>query len=133
MIGAGRHGPPAHLEVVGIDLVCETCGERNPPGTEFCTNCPIGPPSPAALIKAGQSLLRSTGAIDSMTGLEPRLPTYLAHFYSLGAEATRQEADEIIERWRPFRTWSSVLFRVAGDALGLELPANPAAADRRRR
>jgi hypothetical protein len=25
--------------VIRIDLVCETCGERNPPGTEFCTNC----------------------------------------------------------------------------------------------
>jgi hypothetical protein len=25
--------------VISIDLVCETCGERNPPGTEFCTNC----------------------------------------------------------------------------------------------
>jgi hypothetical protein len=25
--------------VITIDLVCETCGERNPPGTEFCTNC----------------------------------------------------------------------------------------------
>ena len=29
----------AHLEVITIDLVCESCGETNPPGTEFCTNC----------------------------------------------------------------------------------------------
>jgi hypothetical protein len=29
----------AHLEVVTIDLICEACGESNPPGTEFCTNC----------------------------------------------------------------------------------------------
>ena len=78
-------------------------------------------------------LLRSTGAIDSMTGLEPRLPTYLAHFYGLSGEATSAQSAQIIDGWRPFRTWSSVLFRVGGDALGLVLPANPAFADRRRR
>ncbi len=26
-------------EVVPIDLVCDACGESNPPGTEFCRNC----------------------------------------------------------------------------------------------
>ena len=25
--------------MITIDLVCESCGETNPPGTEFCTNC----------------------------------------------------------------------------------------------
>lgn len=78
-------------------------------------------------------LLRSTGAIDTMTGLEPRLPTYLGHFYGRGADATTEQAARIIERWRPFRTWSSVLFRVAGDRAGFELPANPAFAGRRHR
>ena len=78
-------------------------------------------------------LLRSTGAIDTMTGLEPRLPTYLGHFYSLGADATSEQADRIIDGWRPFRTWSSVLFRVGGDRAGYELPANPAFAGRHHR
>ncbi len=38
MIGGGAR-TPAHLEVITIDLVCEACGEPNPPGTEFCRNC----------------------------------------------------------------------------------------------
>jgi DNA-3-methyladenine glycosylase II len=78
-------------------------------------------------------LLRSTGAVDSMTGLEPRLPTYLGHFYGLGGDATPEQADRIIHGWRPFRTWSSVLFRASGDRAGIELPANPAFARSRQR
>jgi hypothetical protein len=25
--------------VIAIDLICEACGEPNPPGTQFCRNC----------------------------------------------------------------------------------------------
>jgi DNA-3-methyladenine glycosylase II len=72
-------------------------------------------------------LLRSTGATDIMTGLEPRIASYLAHFYRLDhAQATDEEIGEISEGWRPFRTWTSVLTRVAGDALGLPFPASAA-------
>ncbi|MDQ1543641.1 MAG: hypothetical protein QOK08_1279 [Actinomycetota bacterium] len=78
-------------------------------------------------------LLRSTGATDIITGLEPRMPSYLAHFYGLGTEATPQQIAEIMDRWRPYRTWSSVLTRVAGDSLGLPLPAAPSSANRSRR
>jgi DNA-3-methyladenine glycosylase II len=78
-------------------------------------------------------LLRATGATDAMTGFEPRLPTYLAHFYGLPAPATPEQATEIMNGWRPFRTWSAVLTRVAGDRLGLPLPALPASANRLRR
>ena len=70
-------------------------------------------------------LLRGTGSIDAMTGVEPRLPTYLAHFYGLGAEATPDQIATIMDGWRPFRTWSSVLTRVSGDRLGLPLPPRP--------
>jgi DNA-3-methyladenine glycosylase II len=70
-------------------------------------------------------LLRGTGAVDAVTGIEPRLPTYLAHFYGLGDEATPDQIAGIMEGWRPFRTWSSVLTRVSGDRLGLPLPARP--------
>jgi hypothetical protein len=28
-----------NLEVSTIEIICETCGASNPPGTEFCTNC----------------------------------------------------------------------------------------------
>jgi DNA-3-methyladenine glycosylase II len=70
-------------------------------------------------------LLRGTGSVDAMTGVEPRLPTYLAHFYGLGDEATPDQIAGIMEGWRPFRTWSSVLTRVSGDRLGLPLPPRP--------
>jgi DNA-3-methyladenine glycosylase II len=78
-------------------------------------------------------LLRSTGAIDSKTGVEPRLGEYLAHFYGLPSTATEQQIGRIMDGWRPFRTWSAVLVRVGGDRLGLPFPASGAFAGRRRR
>jgi DNA-3-methyladenine glycosylase II len=78
-------------------------------------------------------LLRGTGSVDARTGVEPRLPTYLAHFYGLGAEASPQQIAAIMDGWRPFRTWSSVLTRVAGDRLGVNLPPRPDSAGRLRR
>jgi DNA-3-methyladenine glycosylase II len=78
-------------------------------------------------------LLRGTGSVDAMTGVEPRLPTYLAHFYGLEAEATPDQIGTIMDGWRPFRTWSSVLVRVSGDRLGLPLPPRAEFANRLRR
>ncbi|HEY2556090.1 MAG TPA: hypothetical protein VGI08_03205 [Diaminobutyricibacter sp.] len=78
-------------------------------------------------------LLRSTGAQDILVGGEPRLPEYLAHFYGLDAPATTAQIEEIAQRWRPFRTWSAVLTRVAGESVGLPLPARARPDGRRRR
>jgi DNA-3-methyladenine glycosylase II len=78
-------------------------------------------------------LLRGTGSVDAMTGVEPRLPSYLAHFYGLGEEAAPEQIAKIMDGWRPFRTWSSVLTRVSGDRLGLPLPPRPEFANRQRR
>ncbi|MDQ1545561.1 MAG: hypothetical protein QOH69_465 [Actinomycetota bacterium] len=78
-------------------------------------------------------LLRGTGSVDAMTGVEPRLPTYLAHFYGLGAEASADQIATIMEGWRPFRTWASVLTRVSGDRLELPLPPRPEFGNRPRR
>lgn len=78
-------------------------------------------------------LLRSTGAIDSMTGIEPRLPEYLGSFYGLGGVATDSQIAGIVDGWRPFRTWSSVLMRVGGDRRGIPLTASAGFSDRRRR
>jgi DNA-3-methyladenine glycosylase II len=65
-------------------------------------------------------LLRSTGVTDVMTFGEPRLPSYVSHFYDLGpAAASTGQLQAISDRWRPFRTWTAVLIRVAGDRLGL--------------
>ncbi len=67
-------------------------------------------------------LLRATGVTDVMTGNEPRLAGYLAHFYGLSAPASNVEQMTISDGWRPYRTWASVLLRVAGDRAGLPTP-----------
>jgi len=67
-------------------------------------------------------VMRSTGATDMMTFLEPRLPGYAARFYRTGSGAmTRDELEAVSEKWRPFRTWTAVLLRVAGDR-GVPVP-----------
>ena len=68
---------------------------------------------------AGLILLRSTGATDILTLNEPHMPAYVAHFYGLPGPATAEELERIASVWRPFRTWTSVLIRVAGDAAGI--------------
>jgi DNA-3-methyladenine glycosylase II len=68
---------------------------------------------------AGLILLRSTGATDILTLNEPHLPAYVAHFYGLPKPATPAELQRIAEAWKPYRTWTSVLIRVAGDRVGL--------------
>lgn len=65
---------------------------------------------------AGLILLRSTGATDILTTKEPRSPAYVAHFYNLPTKrASAEQMQELSEAWRPFRTWTMVLIRVAGD------------------
>src|SRR5215472_17550012 len=59
--------------------------------------------------------LRSTGVTDALTLSEPRLADYLRHYYGLPASPGAADVERIAERWRPFRTWAAVLFRVAGD------------------
>jgi DNA-3-methyladenine glycosylase II len=69
-------------------------------------------------------LLRSTGTADALTLTEPRLPSYIAHFYGLGpGPASPAQVARIAAGWRPFRTWGSVLIRVAGDRLNLPAAA----------
>jgi DNA-3-methyladenine glycosylase II len=63
--------------------------------------------------------LRSTGVTDALTLDEPRLRDYLRHYYDLPQTPGTAEIKGIAERWRPFRTWAAVLFRVAGDREGL--------------
>jgi DNA-3-methyladenine glycosylase II len=61
-------------------------------------------------------LLRSTGVTDVMTHSEPRLPTYAAHFYREGPDPlSAARLSELAEKWRPYRTWASVLIRMSGD------------------
>jgi len=77
---------------------------------------------------AGLILLRSTGATDILTLAEPRLASYVGHFYGLKRSATPAEIAKLGDPWRPFRTWTCVLIRVAGDRDGL--PWEPQAGGR---
>jgi DNA-3-methyladenine glycosylase II len=63
--------------------------------------------------------LRSTGVKDAAALGEPRLAGYLRHYYGLESAPDTEEVRRLAEPWRPFRTWASVLFRVAGDRDGL--------------
>jgi DNA-3-methyladenine glycosylase II len=63
--------------------------------------------------------LRSTGVTDGLALGEPRLAGYLRHYYGLDHVPGPAEVTQIAEPWRPFRTWASVLFRLAGERAGL--------------
>jgi DNA-3-methyladenine glycosylase II len=78
---------------------------------------------------AGLVLLRATGVSDALTLSEPRLRSYVRHFYELPREPDDSALESMAEPWRPFRTWACVLIRVAGDRAGL--PWQPGQAARR--
>jgi DNA-3-methyladenine glycosylase II len=53
---------------------------------------------------------------DVLSQGEPRLAAYAAHFYRTGPDPlTPPQLSELAEKWRPFRTWASVLIRLSGD------------------
>jgi hypothetical protein len=60
-------------------------------------------------------------SVDSDAQIDaPRLASYVSHFYDLGLTAASPgQLQAISDRWRPFRTWTAVLVRVAGDRLRL--------------
>lgn len=69
---------------------------------------------------AGLVQLRSTGVSDALTLSEPRLRSYVRHFYELPQDPDDSELQSMAEPWRPFRTWATVLIRVAGVRAGLQ-------------
>lgn len=70
-------------------------------------------------VYAGLVLLRACGVSDALTLGEPRLRSYLRHYYGLPDEPDDEAVRRIAEPWRPFRTWAAVLIRVSGDGDGL--------------
>lgn len=75
---------------------------------------------------AGLILLRSTGTSDIVTLHEPRMASYIAHFYKLKSGIARPaQIERLSEKWRPFRTWAAVLIRVAGDRANVSWQAEP--------
>ena len=84
----------------------------------------ITPDGPFSLSAAGFGFGPRTGRPKPTAG-EMRLAFVTdAHFYGLGRDpATRDQVEELSQRWRPFRTWAAVLLRVAGDRQGLPVAA----------
>lgn len=68
---------------------------------------------------AGLIVIRGTGFTDVLPTEEPRLLAYVAHFYGLDGPPTPAEFTTLAEPWRPFRTWASVLLRLAGGQAGI--------------
>jgi DNA-3-methyladenine glycosylase II len=67
-------------------------------------------------------VLRATGFADAMLATpEPKVLAHAARFYALSEPAGLEWFSALAERWRPFRTWATVLIRLAGDR-GTSLP-----------
>ena len=65
---------------------------------------------------AGLIVLRATGFADALLPMpEPRVLRHAAQFYKLDAPPTLAEFTELAKTWQPFRTWATVLLRLAGD------------------
>jgi DNA-3-methyladenine glycosylase II len=59
-------------------------------------------------------LVRSTGVTDLLPAHEPRLLGLLGDLYGIDGPATAEDALQLAETWRPWRTWVAVLVRAAG-------------------
>lgn len=76
---------------------------------------------------AGLVVLRASGFADAMLSVaEPKLLAHTARFYGLDAPPSLKRFADIAEGWRPFRTWSCVLIRLAGDRARSENRGEPA-------
>jgi DNA-3-methyladenine glycosylase II len=65
---------------------------------------------------AGLIVLRACGFADALLALpEPHVLRHAARFYKLADPPSLAEFTALAERWRPFRTWATVLLRLAGD------------------
>lgn len=62
-------------------------------------------------------VIRASGHTDVLPENEPRALALAGRLYELDHDATPEEMREIAERWRPFRTWVTVLLRAAGPRL----------------
>ena len=90
-----------------------TGGSHGRPGLSLRTIPGLGP------FYAGLVLLRASGVSDALILDEPRLRSYVRHYYGLPDEPDDAAVRRIAERWRPFRTWAAVLIRASGESEGL--------------
>ncbi len=65
---------------------------------------------------AGLVVLRASGFADApLMAPEPKVMRYAARRYGLQEPLALEQFTQLAERWRPFRTWTTVLIRLAGD------------------
>ena len=65
---------------------------------------------------AGLIVLRGSGFADAISPVpEPKGSAHAARFYGLDGPLDAPAFAALAERWRPFRTWATVLIRLAGD------------------
>lgn len=65
---------------------------------------------------AGLIVLRASGFADALLmAPEPKVLAHAARFYGRTKPPTLEWLAELAERWRPFRTWATVLIRLAGE------------------
>jgi DNA-3-methyladenine glycosylase II len=69
----------------------------------------IGPFSSSLIV------LRAVGFTDALPIGQPRVQQAVEQAYGITTPLTPERFAELAERWRPFRTWATVLMRVAGD------------------
>ena len=72
----------------------------------------IGPFSSSLIV------LRAVGFTDVLPVDQPLVQRAVEHAYGIGEPLTAEQFAELAEPWRPFRTWATVLLRVAGDRDG---------------
>ena len=87
--------------------------------------CGIGPQHIAAMVQAlkglgpfyaGLVVLRATGFADAWLPVpEPKVLAHVTRYYGLAKAPDPEQFAALAERWRPFRTWATVLIRLAGD------------------
>jgi DNA-3-methyladenine glycosylase II len=64
---------------------------------------------------AGLVIVRASGFTDALLqAAEPKLLGHVGRLYDLGGPADLGQLRVIAEPWRPFRTWATVLIRLAG-------------------
>ena len=72
---------------------------------------------------AGLILLRGAGAPDCLPAREPRLGRAVALAYGLDEPPSAEELQQMAERWRPYRTWVTLLLRVMLEGETAEISA----------
>lgn len=64
-------------------------------------------------------VVRASGFADAMLGVaEPKVLAHAARFYGLDEPPSVERFTEMAAAWRPFRTWATVLIRLAGERSG---------------